>query len=276
MAFHYQRSYRGPLRAVILDWAGTTVDFGCVAPVVVFREVFRRRGVEITLEQARGPMGTYKRDHIAQIAGMDAVRGAWQQAHGAPPTDQDVEQMFQDFVPAQIRVLAEHAGLVPGCLDAIAAFRARGLKIGTTTGYTREMMDTLEPEAARQGYAPDATVCVSDVPEGRPAPWMCFENAKRLGVYPMEAIVKIGDTVPDIEEGLNAGTWTIGVTVTGNEVGATLEEWNAMRPEERQAQRNRAQERLARAGAHYVIDSIADAPPVLDEINARLARGERP
>lgn len=276
MEFYFQRSYRGPLKAVILDWAGTTMDFGCLAPAVVFREIYQRFGVEISMEQAREPMGAHKRVHIAQIAQMEAVRRKWQDVHGAPPTDGDVEKMFQAFIPAQLKVLADYADLVPGCLEAIAAFRARGLKIGSTTGYTREMMDLLQAEASKRGYTPDATVCATDVPAGRPEPWMCLMNAMSLGIYPMEAIVKVGDTLPDIHEGLNAGMWTVGLAMTGNEVGVSLEELDAMDPKLKAAKRQRAYSRMAQAGAHYVVDGIADVPPLLDAINERLARGERP
>ena len=106
----------------------------------------------------------------------------------------------------------------------VETFRKRNLKIGSTTGYTGEMMDLLLAEAAKRGYEPDSTVCATDVPAARPAPWMCLENAKRLGVYPMESVVKIGDTLPDVEEGLNAGMWTIGLAKTGNEIGLSEHE----------------------------------------------------
>jgi len=276
MDFVFQRSYRGPLKAVILDWAGTTMDFGCLAPAVVFREIYKRFGVEITMEQAREPMGAHKRVHILQISQIDAVRNKWKEVHGAFPTDADVDKMFEAFVPAQLAVLADYADLIPGCLEACAAFRERGLKIGSTTGYTQEMMDLLLSESARRGYAPDATVCATEVPAGRPEPWMCVMNAMLLRVYPMEAIVKIGDTLPDIYEGLNAGMWSIGLAMTGNELGYSESELKALDPAIREQKRKRAYTRMAQAGAHYVVDGIGDVPPLLDEINARLARGERP
>jgi len=276
MEFCFQRSYRGPLKAVILDWAGTTMDFGCLAPAVVFMGIYKRFGVEITMEQAREPMGVHKRVHIAQIAQIEAVRRKWQEVHGAPPTEADVDEMFKAFIPAQLAVLADYADLIPGCLDACKAFRGRGLKIGSTTGYTEEMMDLLLAEAARRGYTPDSTVCATEVPAGRPEPWMCLMNAMLLRVYPMEAIVKVGDTLPDIFEGLNAGMWTIGLTMTGNEVGLSEADLNALDPTVREIKRKRAYTRMAQAGAHYVVDGIADVPPLIDEINARLSRGERP
>jgi phosphonoacetaldehyde hydrolase len=276
MDFVFQRSYRGPLRAVILDWAGTTMDYGCYAPAVVFVEVYRRQGVPISIAEARAPMGAHKKVHIRKISQIDAVADRWQTAHGRRPGEADIDAMFQAFVPLQLACLADYADLIPGTLDALRDFRQRGLKVGSTTGYTGDMMQILIAEAKRRGYEPDSTVCATDVPAGRPEPWMCLQNAMRLGIYPMEAIVKVGDTLPDIEEGLNAGMWTIGLAKTGNEIGLNETEIAALPPAELKSKLALAHQRMSQTGAHYVVDSITDVPPVLDAINVRLARGERP
>lgn len=273
---HTNHRYRGPLQAVVLDWAGTTVDYGCMAPAAVFIETFKRRGVTITMAQARAPMGMFKKDHIRAIAHMEPVAQQWLAVHDLPCTEDDVTAMYLDFLPLQLSVIARHADVIPGTLEAIAAFRARGLKIGSTTGYTRAIMDRLGALVAQRGYKPDAIVCADEVPAARPQPWMMFQNAQQLGVYPMSAIVKIGDTVPDIEEGLNAGAWTIGVVKTGNELGLTEIEIAALRPVELGARLAAGHAKLLDAGAHYVVDGLADVPPLLDEIAARLANGERP
>jgi phosphonoacetaldehyde hydrolase len=276
MEFIFHRTYRGPLKAVLLDWAGTTLDYGCMAPAVVFREVFKRQGVEITIGEAREPMGAHKKVHIRQISKNEAVAARWEQKHGRKPSEADVEAMFKDFVPLQLQCLAQYADLIPGTLEAIAEFRRRGLKIGSTTGYTQEMMDILQAEAKRRGYVPDSTVCATQVPAGRPHPYMCLQNAINLQTYPMEAFVKVGDTLPDIEEGLNAGMWTVGLAKTGNELGLTEREIAALDPETRSARLERAYKRMHQAGAHYVVDGIAQVVPLLDSIAARLAAGERP
>jgi phosphonoacetaldehyde hydrolase len=276
MDFVFHRSYRGPLKAVILDWAGTTMDYGCFAPAVVFQEVYKRHGVEITIEQARAPMGAHKKVHIGQIAKMEDVAQRWETRHGHRPTDDDVENMFRDFVPLQLNCLADYADLIPGTLEVVRELRGRGLKIGSTTGYTGEMMELLLAEAKKRGYAPDSSVCATQVPAGRPHPWMCIQNAMNLQIYPLEAFVKIGDTLPDIAEGLNAGMWTIGLAKTGNEMGLTEARVNALAPAAREERLCRARQRMAQAGAHYVVDGVGDILPILDEINARLARGERP
>ena len=276
MDFVFKRSYRGPLKAVILDWAGTTMDYGCFAPAVVFVDVYQRKNVPISIEQARIPMGAHKKVHIRELSLMEDVAARWQEAHGQKPSEDDIETMFQDFVPLQLECLADYADLIPGTIEAVARFRKRGLKIGSSTGYTGEMMELLLEQARKRGYEPDASVCASDVPAGRPQPWMCLENAKKLGVYPMESIVKIGDTLPDVWEGLNAGMWTIGLAKTGNEMGLTLKEIDALDPETGRRRLKRAYDRLAQAGAHYVVDGIGDVEPVLDEIQARLSRGDKP
>ncbi len=221
-------------------------------------------------------MGAHKKVHIRAVSQLDAVNQRWQEAHKRKPNEDDVEAMFQEFIPLQLECLADYADLIPGTLEAVADFRQRGLKVGSTTGYIGEMMQLLLAEAKKRGYEPDSTVCATDVPAGRPEPWMCIQNAMNLGVYPMEAIVKVGDTLPDIAEGLNAGMWTIALAKTGNEIGLNEAEINNLTLEEYQAKLDRAYNRMWHAGAHYVVDGIWDVPPLLDDINARLARGERP
>ena len=276
MDFVYRRNYRGKLKAVILDWAGTTMDYGCYAPAVVFVEVYKRKGVPISMEEARIPMGAHKKVHIRKISQLDSVSERWKEIHGRKPNEDDVDEMFADFVPLQLACLADYSDLIPGTLEAITHFRERGLKIGSTTGYLPEMMAMLKEEASQRGYGPDSSVCAGDVPAGRPEPWMCLENAKNLGVYPMESIVKVDDTLPGIDEGLNAGMWSIGLAKTGNEIGLNQEEIEALTADELQVKLEGAYRRMWQVGAHYVVDGIWDVPIVLDLIDERLSRGERP
>ena len=276
MDFLFQRSYRGNLKCAILDWAGTTMDYGVYAPAVVFLEVFRRHGVEITMEEARAPMGIHKKMHLREIAETPAVAARWRQVIGREVQAEDIDHMFADFVPLQLACLGRYAQLIPGTLKALADFKARKMVTGSTTGYTRAMVDIILQDAKKQGYTPDCTIAADEVPAGRPFPYACWKNAIELQVWPVEACVKIGDTIPDIGEGLNAGMWAIGLALSGNEVGLNEQEVRALEPEERLRRTHRATERLAMAGAHYVVEGIWDIPPVIDEINRRLAGGEKP
>ncbi len=276
MSFSYRRIYRGPIEAVLLDWAGTTMDFGCMAPAVVFVDVFKRQSVPIDMAEARAPMGAHKKVHIRCITELDSVRARWKKAHGRLPDEADVNRMFEDFVPLQLECLSDYSDLIPGTLEVVDKLRKLGIKIGSTTGYTTEMMKINLKDAARQGYEPDSTVCASDVPAGRPFPYMCLQNAINLGVTTVEACVKIDDTIPGVEEGLNAGMWTVGLAVSGNEVGVTLAEWEKLPAAEKSARRGRAHRRMAQAGSHYVVDTIADVMPCIEDIQACIDRGERP
>jgi phosphonoacetaldehyde hydrolase len=173
-------------------------------------------------------------------------------------------------------VVADFADFIPGALETVNALRARGLKIGSTTGYNRPIMDVLAPIASTAGYMPDNLVCAGDLAAGRPSPLMMYRCFADLGVWPARSVVKVDDTGVGIAEGLNAGTWTVGVAISGNAVGLSLAEWQALDAAQQQARRERATAQLKAHGAHYVIDSVAELLPVLDEIEARLARGERP
>ncbi len=268
--------YRGPLKAVIFDWAGTTVDHGSRAPAGAFQTLFRNHGVVASIAQARGPMGMHKRDHIAAMLAMPEIASQWSAVHGAAWTESDLDALFDEFIPLQMEALPHFLEVIPGIPAMASALRARGLSIGATTGYNEAMMALCQRAALEAGYAPDISVAASQVPRGRPAPWMAVKAAMEMQVYPWEAIVKVGDTVTDIEEGLNAGMWTIGVTRTGNEVGLSLDEAEAMDPTALAAMVSVADHKLRAAGAHYVVESAADVLPVLDAIDARLSGGERP
>jgi phosphonoacetaldehyde hydrolase len=269
-------AYKGPVKALVLDWAGTAVDYGCLGPVAVFLDVFKRRGVAPTIEEARTPMGLMKKDHIRAMCAMPALAGRWAAVHGKAPDESDVDAMYLETEPLMVGSIKNHSELIPGLLEAVAAFRDMGLTIGSSTGYTGSMMDVLRPEAAKQGYRPDAVYCSTDVPAGRPAPWMCYRNAMDLGVYPMAAMVKVGDTVSDVQEGLNAGMWTIALTKSGNELGLPLEDVKRLPPSELAARLAAIENRLREAGAHYVAEDISQVAALLPAINDRLSQGEQP
>lgn len=260
------------IEAVVFDWAGTTVDFGCMSPLAPFLEVFRRRGVALSPAVARGPMGLHKRDHLARLAALPEVSAAFERAQGRPLVPADVDAMFAEFVPLQLAVLRDFAAPIPGCLPTVAWLRGRGVRIGSTTGYTRAMMDLLAPEAARLGFAPDLIVASDEVRRGRPYPDMALQNAVALGASSVSACVKVDDTVAGIEEGLRAGMWTVGVVMTGNELGLPEAALEALDPRERARRRAEGQAHLAAAGAHQIIDGIADLPGAILRIERLPAR----
>ncbi|OIK15994.1 phosphonoacetaldehyde hydrolase [Bacillus sp. MUM 116] len=262
------------IEAVIFDWAGTTVDYGCFAPLNVFLEIFRKRGIEVTDEEARAPMGLLKWDHIRAMCDMDRIAGVWKEKFGRVPTDKDVDDLYADFEPLLFASLRNYCTPIPGALDLVARLRQKGIKIGSTTGYTSEMMAVVAPEAKKQGYAPDYMFTPDDAPAGRPYPWMCYLNAMNLGVFPMKHIIKVGDTVSDVKEGVNAGVWSVGIIKGGSELGLKEEEVNSMDPDLLAEKMEVVAKRFKDAGAHYVIDSIGELDKLIPKINLRLENGD--
>jgi len=274
----FERSYRGKIKAAILDWSGTLADAYVIAPAVVFVEVFKNQGVEISMEEARGPMGLRKDIHIQKLTQDPAIAARWEAIKGSPPTQADVDAMFADFVPAQLECLPKYTALLPGIKEVVNGLQADGLKIGVSTGFTRVMVDVLLKDVIAQGVTPDATVAGDEVLHGaRPAPHMVFKNLDLLGISDVKSVVKCDDTVSGVGEAMNAGCWGVGLVRYSNYMNInTLEEEATLSAEEIQRRMAHTRKILEQAGAHYVIDSLVELPVVIEDINARLARGEKP
>ncbi|QDU36954.1 Phosphonoacetaldehyde hydrolase [Maioricimonas rarisocia] len=264
------------LTAVVLDWAGTTVDFGSRAPAIAFQEIFRREEIEVSAAEAREPMGLAKRDHIAAILRMPNVARQWNERFSRDATEEDIDRLYDDFLPLQKEMLSDHSGVITGVPAVIDECRRRGLKIGSSTGYTHELMEVVCPRAADQGYAPDCLICSEDVSQGRPAPWILYEAARQIDCYPMCTIVKVDDTPVGIEAGRNAGAWTVGVTRSGNCVGLSEDEFEALDVGRQRELLTKADERLRAAGADMIVESVADLIPCLEQFERRLAGGALP
>ncbi|WP_141505618.1 phosphonoacetaldehyde hydrolase [Paenibacillus luteus] len=262
------------IKAVILDWAGTVVDFGCFAPMHAFLKTFEQAGVPITNEEAREPMGLLKWDHIEAILRKERVKREWEFKYGETPVKEDVDRLYAGFEMTLMESLKNFTDPIPGALETVARLREAGLKIGSTTGYTKKMMDVIVPEARRKGYAPDYMVTSDEVKAGRPYPYMIFKNMTELGVYPPESIVKVGDTVSDIHEGKNAGVWTIAVIMGSSELGLTLAEAAVMDEGELMERMKRVRQTFGKAGADFIIDYIAELPEEIELLERNgLVRG---
>ena len=264
------------LQAAILDWAGTVVDFGSFAPTRIFVEAFASFDVEISLAEARGPMGMGKWDHIRTLCDQPEVAARFQHRFGHAPTDADVTAIYERFMPLQIAKVGEHSALIPGALDCIAELRQRGLKIGSCSGYPKQVMDKVVELAAAKGYRPDHVVATDEVPKGRPSPAQALANVIALGLDDVAACVKVDDTEPGILEGRSAGMWTVALRFSGNFLGLDWTQYQALSTEQLATERERIDQLFAANRPHYLIDTIAELPAVIDAINARLARGELP
>lgn len=264
------------LEAVIFDWAGTLCDFGSRAPLSAFVELFARNGVQISLAEAREPMGTEKKEHVRRLLRMPRVEAQWRKQHGTAATEVVIDELYRQLVPIQRAAVEQHSQLIPGVLDAYEVLRAKCIKVGSTTGYGRAMVGPMLESAQRQGFKADCVVTADEVPIARPAPAGALMNAIQLCVSDVRHCLKVDDTSPGIEEGRRAGMWTAAVVVSGNALGLSREEWQALSSEARLEERSRAWRTVRDYNAHFAIDSVADLPGVIADINKRLERGERP
>ena len=254
------------LQAVVFDWAGTTVDFGCQGPVRAFMESFAAFGVEVSPAEAREPMGMGKREHVAVMCAMPRIAYLWHSRHGRPPSEQDINAVYDLAEETMLTVIPQYSVPIPGTLETVEAMRRWGLRIGSCTGYPRPVAELLAKRTKDLGYAPDVMVCATDVPCGRPAPDMCKEALARLGVDDPARAVKIGDTVNDVLEGVRAGMWVIGITLSGSLAGLAEDELAAMPKRDREALHHRIAHELIMAGAHGVAPDILACLPLLKAI----------
>ncbi|KAF1313016.1 phosphonoacetaldehyde hydrolase [Pseudomonas sp. SG-MS2] len=271
-------NYSNPtqLQAAILDWAGTVVDFGSFAPTQIFVEAFAEFDVQVSIEEARGPMGMGKWDHIRTLCDVPEIAERYRNVFGRTPTDDDVTAIYNRFMPLQIEKIAVHSALIPGALDTLTGLRRDGLKFGSCSGYPKVVMDKVVELAAQNGYVADHVVATDETPNGRPWPAQALANVIALGIDDVAACVKVDDTVPGILEGRRAGMWTVALVCSGNALGLTWEGYQALSAEKLESERKRIHALFAGSRPHYLIDTINELPEVVADINRRLAKGEMP
>tara|TARA_B100000959_G_scaffold41600_1_gene41765 strand:+ start:725 stop:1573 length:849 start_codon:yes stop_codon:yes gene_type:complete len=276
--FVYNRNYTGQVKGLILDWSGTTADAYVLAPAVVFVQVFQKHGVEVAMSEARGPMGLRKDLHIKAMTEIPEIRERWHGIHGQYPTQEDVDRMFEDFVPMQLDCLRNYTTLLPLVAETTQSLQKQGIKIGSSTGFVRSMVDILEEDARKQGYTPDASVAGDEVINGaRPKPFMVYRNLDIMDVHPIQSVIKVDDTVSGVGEALEAGCWGVGIARYSNYMDMdTLEEADSLSEDEIMRRLTHTRDLLQKAGAHYVIDTWEQMPDVIEDVNIRLGRGEKP
>lgn len=260
------------VQGIVMDWAGTAVDFGCFAPLGAFLKMFKEWNIDISYAQAREPMGMLKIDHIRTILQMADVDTKFRSAHGRAWSEDDVKAMNAAFEKHLFYALADYTDPIPGVVGTIAELRANGLKIGSTTGFTAAMMEVVCPAAAAKGYRVDNLVTPDGLPAGRPAPYMVYKNMIDLAIDAPECVVKVGDTIADIREGLNAKVWSVGIVTGSNELGLDEAEYAAMPAGELAEMKTKVRNKMIAAGADFVLDNITELPACIEGINSRMSR----
>lgn len=262
---------------VILDWAGTTVDFGCFAPVHVFLQIFKAAGVDVTLEEARAPMGMLKKDHIRAMLEMPRIKKLWEATKGRSYCEADIDALYASFEPALLASLREYTEPLPGVIETMHLLREKGLKIGSTTGYTDRMLKIVAAEAQERGYAPDFWITPDATQSyGRPYPYMIFRNMEALKLAAPWTVIKVGDTAADIQEGLRAGVWSVGVAVGSSQMGLSYTEFVSLPQKDKAQVIFDTEKAFIEYGADFTITSMQELPELVERINILLKQGKRP
>ena len=258
------------VECIIMDWAGTSVDYGCMAPVAAFVESFKNIGLEVTPEETRAFMGLTKIEEIRALFAIERVAEDFRLKFGRDYDDSDVQGRYNDFQRVLFATLEDYTEPIPGIVETIMQLRSQGIKVGSTTGYTQAMMDVVVPAAARKGYVIDNCVTSDRLPAGRPYPYMVYQNMIDLAVSSVDCVLKYGDTIADIKEGINSKVWTVGVILGSNELGLTEDEISKLPMAELENRKAVVRTRMLGAGAHYVVDDITGLPSVIQDINRRM------
>lgn len=258
------------IELAVFDWAGTTTDFGSKAPTHIFDRTFSQMGLHFTTEEINAPMGMEKKAHIRTMLSTEKGTQRWLELYHCPWTEADVEEIYQKFEENLRQVVADYSHVIPGVPETMDALRSRGIRIGSTTGYNSEVMRRVAPVAAKEGYAPDCIVTPDITGYSRPTPFMLYECMRQTGVYPASRVVKVGDTVVDILEGLSAGAWSVGILVGSSLMGLSQDEYEKASLEEIEARKEAARKAYLDAGADLVINSIRDLPAAIDTLNAKM------
>lgn len=257
------------IKGVIFDWAGTTVDYGCFSPVGAFMDAFAKKGIEITIDEAREPMGKLKLDHTRAILAMPRVKESFQNKFNRESNDSDLKELYSFFEESLFSTLKDYIEINPYVLEVVSELRKKGIKIGTTTGYTKEMMEVILPIAKDKGYNPDFTIASDEVKEGRPSADMINANAKFFSIEDMKTLIKVGDTAVDMKEGKNAGALAVGVILGSSELGLTYKEVMDMDKKQLEIKKELVRKKLIEAGADYVIDDMRGLLEIIDAIENR-------
>ncbi len=259
------------IEALILDWSGTLIDAHVIAPAVAFVQVFKDFGLEISMPEARKPMGLRKDLHIAKILEDPKVAQRWTETHPNIPINQKlVDDMFDVFVPTQLDLLPQYCKPIPGIPEVVNKLQNLGYKLGATTGFTREMVEIIKDET-KHHFKLDCDVAGDDILHGvRPYPHMVYENMRLLGVHHPSHVIKIDDTLTGVGEGLNARCVTGAVTnhSTYTDIDS-IEQWDSLNKKQQWEHIERSKRILhSRSNAHFIVDDLTSICDVLEQYHA--------
>jgi len=258
------------IEAIVFDLAGTLIDFGSLAPSQVLIKLFDRLGIKITRKQAIGPMGIEKRAHIKALLTTRKINSEWKKKFKSKPTVKDIDKLFKLFNPELKKIINKHSKFISGNKKTLDLIKNKIKKIELNTGYSEEILKVILPELKKQRFIPDVSYSSSYTKIGRPSAEIIYRIFSDLNITKGSNCIKVDDTIPGLQEGLNAGMWVIGVIFSGNEFGKNEHEFNKLTNKEKLKFRKKISRKFKKIGAHYVIDTIKDLPKIIERIENKI------
>lgn len=265
------------IKAVVFDWAGTTIDYGSRAPIIGFQAAFERFGVHLDEATIRQDVGLDKKAHVKKMLQDPDVWAKYVKQAPASTLEQAVASVYAAFQETIQAALTQTADLKPGVAAFLNYLDEKRILVATTSGYNQAMIQTLLPLVKKQGFQPTVNV-TSELTSGvgRPAGDMLSYALKQLGVDDPASVMKIGDTVNDIKEANNAGAIAVGVVVGSNLIGMSETEFVCLDKLEQARLIADASGKFYEAGADHVVASMADVMPLIEHLNQEAARKQAP
>jgi phosphonoacetaldehyde hydrolase len=267
--------YKGKIKGIIFDTVGVLVDCGCLHHNKAIANIFKMRNIELKESLIRNFNGLTLKDQLKKIVTDRRVLNDWKKIYGNKPNDEDLAMLLQDLINRIAASIPEKDYIIDSYKKKFNKLNNKGYKIALTCEYPPALASLIFDKLQKDGFKFSQSITINDTMVGAPFPWMCYMSAIKLNVFPLNAIIRVGDSPYNIEEGINANMWTAGVVNTGNLIGLSKDEMRRKGVDKLHKKVKSAYKKFKKKGAHYVIDSINDISWVIDDINSNLLKTKK-
>ena len=249
------------IRGVIFDLAGTLIDNGCLAPVHAMTTAFAKQGLLVSDEIIRADMGLPKRAHIKAILAKPGILGQWECIFNNPPRTVDIDRIYTSTNQELKRIVGKYSEPTPYAVELLHYLQANGIRIGITTGYSRDIVNSLSGQIHKAGIIYNNLVCADEVKNPRPKAGMITKILDDWEIYNFSLcqFIKIGDTIADIQEAHSAKIVSCQVIDTCSDLGGiTKTKYGKINRELLNSNRYYVKKKFADNGAEFYCNNLEE------------------
>ncbi|CAN5418970.1 phosphonatase-like hydrolase [soil metagenome] len=220
-------------KMIVFDMAGTTVDEDNVV-YKTLHKIINDAGYEVSLKQV-----------LAVGAGKEKLQAIRDILKLSPKHQEPglAENLYQYFDKA-LEIAYNNIDVKPqeGAVELFKTLQQNNILVILNTGYNEKTARGLLKKLNwKEGAQIDGLVTATDVSNNRPMPDMIQLAMQQFSITNAKQVVKIGDSIIDIEEGKNAGCGiTFGITTGAH-----------------------TREQLVTASPDYIVNSLNEVPAIL-------------